>query len=267
MALRAIPNTMQLPPINALENNHVLDKPHVFLDEIMRQAQDSEIIRLSMHIREGKPISSFNAAGQEVKIVKKSEIVDGMFDWADQILCATNANRTSINNFVRSKKGYPEEPQIGDKIIGLTNHWDTVSLKENALTNGTIGYITSFDKDIMYLPYYIYDKPIDLLMTSMKTEFDDTFLDLPIDYNCLLTGQKTLTGQQEYKMLKDKRCFYEPPYDFAYGYAITVWKAQGSQWDKVLLYEEGHPYDKKEHIQYLYTGVTRAVTRLVLVTK
>ena len=28
----------QLPPINENEDNHVLDKPHVFLDEIMRQA-------------------------------------------------------------------------------------------------------------------------------------------------------------------------------------------------------------------------------------
>ena len=45
----------QLPPINPKDNNHVLDNPHVFLDEIMRQAQESEIIRLSMHVREGHP--------------------------------------------------------------------------------------------------------------------------------------------------------------------------------------------------------------------
>ena len=59
----------------------------------------------------------------------------------------------------------------------------------------------------------------------------------------------------------------EPPYDFAYAYAITVWKAQGSEWKKVMAYEEGHPFDKKEHIQYLYTAVTRASEKLVLVTK
>ena len=53
----------QLPPINPDDDNHVLDKPHVFLDEIMRQAQDSEIIRLSMHIREGQPLSTFECAG------------------------------------------------------------------------------------------------------------------------------------------------------------------------------------------------------------
>jgi exodeoxyribonuclease-5 len=44
----------QLPPIG--ESNGVLDKPHIFLDEIMRQAQESEIIRLTMDIRAGKPL-------------------------------------------------------------------------------------------------------------------------------------------------------------------------------------------------------------------
>ena len=46
----------QLPPVDQNEDNHVLDKPHIFLDEIMRQAQDSEIIRVSMWVREGKPL-------------------------------------------------------------------------------------------------------------------------------------------------------------------------------------------------------------------
>ena len=46
----------QLPPINPDTDNHVLDSPHIFLDEIMRQAAESEIIRLSMHVREGNSI-------------------------------------------------------------------------------------------------------------------------------------------------------------------------------------------------------------------
>jgi exodeoxyribonuclease-5 len=60
----------QLPPIDKDSDNHVLDTPHVFLDEIMRQAYDSEIIRFSMWIREGKPIHEFPASGQQVMFVK-----------------------------------------------------------------------------------------------------------------------------------------------------------------------------------------------------
>ena len=90
-----------MPPIDKDEDNHILDCPHIFLDEIMRQAQESEIIRLSMHIREDKPLNNFISQGRQVKIYSKNEVVSGMYDWADQILCATNNKRTSINNFVR----------------------------------------------------------------------------------------------------------------------------------------------------------------------
>ena len=40
----------QLPPIDKDEDNGLLDHPHVFLDEIMRQEQESEIIQLTMKI-------------------------------------------------------------------------------------------------------------------------------------------------------------------------------------------------------------------------
>lgn len=73
----------QLPPIDKESDNHVLDHPHVFLDEIMRQAQDSEIIRLSMWIREGKPLSAFPCENAQVQIYDKSQVVSGMYNWAD----------------------------------------------------------------------------------------------------------------------------------------------------------------------------------------
>ena len=53
------------------ETNPVLDNPHIFLDEIMRQAQDSAIIRLSMHIREGKDFRLFPTVSGEVRIIPR----------------------------------------------------------------------------------------------------------------------------------------------------------------------------------------------------
>ena len=52
-----------------------------------------------------------------------------------------------------------------------------------------------------------------------------------------------------------------------YAYAITCWKAQGSEYNNVMLIEEDHPYDKTEHMQYLYTGITRAKEKLIVVVK
>ena len=55
------------------------------------------------------------------------------------------------------------------------------------------------------------------------------------------------------------------PKEFTYGYAITYWKSQGSEWDKVLVIEEKFPYDKETHKKALYTACTRAVEKLVWV--
>lgn len=79
----ALGDPAQLPPVSADEDNHVLDEPHIFLDEIMRQAQESEIIRLSMHVREGKPLSSFQSEGKQVKIYRASKLDTSICDWAD----------------------------------------------------------------------------------------------------------------------------------------------------------------------------------------
>ena len=55
------------------------------------------------------------------------------------------------------------------------------------------------------------------------------------------------------------------PYDeFDYGYVLTVHKAQGSQWDDVVLFDESFAFPDSRG-RWLYTGVTRAAKRLTLV--
>lgn len=256
----------QLPPIDKDTDNHVLDNPHVFLDEIMRQAQDSEIIRLSMWIREGKPLSQFPCAGEQVQIFTPDQVVSGMYGWADQILCATNAKRDYINNFVRQEKGFGKEPGVGDKIISLHNHWDRFSsLGTWALTNGSIGTITDMKYQNIHIPSYISRDPIGYLMTDMRLEDGESFNELPIDYKALTTGTPTLNPKQNYLLRKNKLMTIDPPYDFAYAYAITCHKAQGSEWDKVLVFEESFPRVAEEHINWLYTAATRAKEKLVVV--
>ena len=66
----------QLPPINKDDDNHLLDNPHIFLDEIMRQEEESEIIKITMDIRAGKPLTNYQ--GKEVKILNKNELTTGM---------------------------------------------------------------------------------------------------------------------------------------------------------------------------------------------
>lgn len=254
----------QLPPIDETTDNHVLDNPHIFLDEVMRQAYDSEIIRLSMWIREGKPLADFPQEKKQVQIITKDQLVTGMYEWADQILCSTNNKRAEINNIVRGLKGYGPEPEPGDRIISLRNHWDFISECElQPLTNGCIGSLGDFQINSYPIPKYIYDKPMKIMNAGMQVD-EDWFFDIEIDYQALFTKQPTLTPRQEYLLRKRK---IDPPYQFDYAYAITCHKAQGSEWDKVLVFEEWYPNTEEEHKRWLYTAATRAKEKLVIVRK
>ena len=258
----------QLPPVDENSNNHVLDNPHIFLDEIMRQAYDSEIIRLSMWVREGKPLAEFPCENKQVQIVSKSQVVDGMYLWADQILCATNKQRTAINNKVRALKGFSSEPEPGDKIINLRNDWDRVSsVNQQPLTNGSIGTLTGYFIKTFNPPKYIYDGSLEIMIANMDIDEEDSFNCLGLDYKELKTGVPTLNNREEFLISKSKNLPFDTPYHFAYAYAITTHKAQGSEWPKVLIFEEWYPNTEEEHRRWLYTAITRASDKVVIVKK
>ena len=66
----------QLPPVQKDKQSgqtgyDLLQQPHIFLNEVMRQAQESEIIRLSMDVRAGKNIPFYK--GTEVQVISRNE--------------------------------------------------------------------------------------------------------------------------------------------------------------------------------------------------
>ena len=257
----------QLPPVDKKEDNHLLDAPHIFLDEIMRQAQESEIIQLSMAIRENRPIEAFQ--GKEVQILNKEELNTGMLTWADQILVATNATRVSINAQMRKLLNFGEQPQDGDKIICLRNYWDCFSDSEEPLVNGTIGILKDSFLTKRYLPRIVKSidglSHIDLIMGDFISDSGMYFHSLEMDKKMIDIGEFSLDWKTVYQLNRNPKTRDIPPLEFTYGYAITCHKAQGSEWDKVLVIEEKFPFDKIEHARWLYTAVTRSSEKLVLV--
>lgn len=244
----------QLPPIGG--SNEVLDSPHIFLDEVMRQAQESEIIRLSMDIRAGKPLELFD--GKDVKIISQKDIVSGMYTWADTILCGKNATRYNINDLMRTYIWDTNDPtpRIGDKVICGHNDWKTFSKIDNQpLVNGLIGTINSFDK------YTIAVRRVgDISVYNCGLSINggtDNYKPLFMDTKLFLEHTPTVT-KDNYKWLKNI-----PIKSFEYAYAITCHKAQGSEYDKVLVLEENWP--GQDHKRWLYTACTRAANKLVIV--
>ena len=256
----------QLPPIDKDDDNHLLDNPHIFLDEIMRQAQESEIIRLTMKIRNQESISF--GSSDTVKILHHRELTQGMYSWADQILTGTNATRAKINAEMRTMLGKGTEPEAGDKVICTRNYWEDCSICGDPLINGSIGYLVKPHKSKLYLPWFLRKEKeyFDVIKTEIEMpDTGDIYPLLNIDYNMLQKETKSADWRLEYKLGKMKKQYGDLlPKDFLYAYAITVHKAQGSEWDKVLVYEENFPFNRTEHARWLYTAATRAADKLVI---
>ena len=253
----------QLPPISANDDNGVLAHPHIFLDEIMRQARESEIIQATLAIRNFEPLTHF--WGKEVRILPKKDVEIGMYDWADQIIVGTNNLRNRINTEVRQMCGYGSEPEVGDKVICLRNCWEHLDASgESALVNGTIGYINSASTKEVYYPVWGLKTPVPILDMQITTEAEEYFANIWADKTAIESGQKFLTPQQEYKIFINKNA-PPAPIEFNYGYAITCHRAQGSEWGKVLVFEENFPFGREEHARWLYTACTRASEKLILI--
>ena len=260
----------QLPPVpdhtGEDPNNHVLDHPHIFLDEIMRQAQESEIIRLSMHVRYGQPLNTFDCQNEQVMFFHKEDINNSVLLWADQVLCATNRRRHELNKAIRIANNFLEDLQIDDKVINLHNEWEILSNKENPLTNGIIGKIKNINVEEWNYPFTLRGRPFSVPVFTADIsgdEEDEVFTQLTFDYNEIKTGTPSLTGEEEYKLYKMKKSL---PLHANFGYAITTWKSQGSEWDKVLLFpEKGWPRDPESIKKFMYTSITRAAKKLVIV--
>ena len=256
----------QLPPINPEDDNHLLDSPHVFLSEIHRQAQESEIIRVSMDIRAGRPLQLLD--GKDVKIIDKSDLVEGMYMWADQILCAKNETRIGINNHMRELLGREGEPQEGDKVICLRNYWDILDNDGNPLINGTIGILSNnYSRTLSYPRFINGGGSFGVVNTDIITETGSRFSDLMMDKKLILEGKKSLDQKVEWRLMKSENLSWMVPKEFTYGYAVTVHKFQGSSAGNILVFEENFPFSKEEHQRWLYTACTRAENKLVIVKK
>ena len=136
----ALGDPFQLPPIDKDQDNCLLQRPDVFLDEIMRQALDSEIIQISMQVRNHESISYKH--GKDIIIMPKNELNTGVLQWADQILVGTNKTRIDINNQMRQILGIEKSPKDGEKIICLRNYWEILASNGDPLVNGTIGFLS-----------------------------------------------------------------------------------------------------------------------------
>jgi exodeoxyribonuclease-5 len=226
----------QLPPVKGGGFFTEAD-PDVMLTQIHRQAEDNPIIRLSQIVRNGGEIS-YGAYG-ESRVIRREEIEAPMVLSADQVLVGLNRTRRLYNQRIRTLRGLVEPlPVAGDKLVCLRND------RSKGLINGGLWRVEELGgvkKDFVRMIVRSEDEPgrSNAKVNVLKAFFEGAEADLP--YNVRRESD-----------------------EFDYGYALTVHKAQGSQWDAVMLFDESRAF-REHQARWLYTGVTRAAHRLIIV--
>jgi len=226
----------QLPPVKG-GGFFTSAEPDVMLTEVHRQAADNPILRLSMLVREGKRLSP--GAYGESQIIKRAEIDSDMVTKANQLLVGLNRTRRAYNMRIRELFGRASEfPEAGDKLVCLKNN------HKKGLLNGGIWLVKSTN-------------PARKKKLLMNVVSEDDPAEKPRRIGVL---PEFFQGLEETLAPPMRRQSDE----FDYGYALTVHKAQGSQWNNVILFDESYAF-REHRARWLYTGITRAAKRLTIV--
>jgi exodeoxyribonuclease-5 len=228
----------QLPPISGggFFTEH---EPDHLLTEIHRQARDNPIIRLAMDVREGREFmkGDFGTA----QVIGRDEVSQELVLEADQVLVGTNRTRRRYNQRLRELKGFDASyPQAGDKLVCLRND------PAKGLLNGSLWKVMTSSRETV--------KPgINLLVSPEEDDPDRGVAKIKLLKAAFENPDEEVPWQL-------KKRFD----DFDYGYALTVHKAQGSQWNDVVLFDESFAF-KDTRQRWLYTAITRAAERLTVV--
>jgi exodeoxyribonuclease-5 len=223
----------QLPPVKG-GGFFTEGEPDFMLTEIHRQAADNPIIRLSMAIREG---GEFDEQSDQCRIISRRDITTDEIMEADQILVGANKTRKRYNDRLRELHGFTDtSPEAGEKLVCLRNN------KKKGLLNGGIWTVKSR-----------MSPRGGRVRFSVNPEEGGKAVNVTVPRAFFTDGPESVPWPQR-----------KGADEFDYGYALTVHKAQGSQWDNVVLFDESYMF--RDHgARWLYTGVTRAAERLTLV--
>jgi len=224
----------QLEPVG--DDVGLMQYPDYRLETIHRNA--GEIAHFAEWVRKENRASDFANhslyTGDKVQFVSNEECVQSLAK-VNQIICAFNKTRVGLNNQVREQLGYSgNQPNVGEKVMCLRNN------KQKGLFNGMQGTIKKL------YPRTKYSNPKMVFETYEKITIE-TFYD------------KKQFGLEKYEFNSSRD---EPdPFDFAY--AITCHKAQGDEWDDVMIMEQ--ECKKWSHARWAYTAASRAKNKVVWV--
>lgn len=224
----------QLPPVDGA-GYFTSREPDFMLTEIHRQAAENPIIRMSMDVREGRKLKLGAYGTSKVITTRQLDWADALV--ADEVLVGLNRTRKTYNEQIRKLRGLPPEVSPTDKLICLKNNHG------RGLLNGGLWRVESVSQRsplvrMVVLPIEgANDNPLEIKVNPLFFEMREQEID--------------------WRVRRDTDEFY-------FGEAITVHKAQGSQWDSVLVFDESKSF-RDDARRHLYTAITRAAEKVTVV--
>lgn len=229
----------QLPPVDG-GGYYTSSQPDFLLTKVHRQAKDSPVLDLATRIRE----SEGTTLGLAATDVRPASVLEAMEH--DQVLCWTNKRRWAMVDVIRRKLGrQPGVPSAGDRIMCLSNNRDIGSF------NGEQFEVLSAEP---------------AANNWRLTVRDDEGRERTIP-----TVGEAFLGQTMQEQAKNSGAGIRGPWMLAtFAQAITVHKAQGSQWRSVYVVNEtpgmismtskreGRTAALEQARRWLYTAATRA---------
>jgi exodeoxyribonuclease-5 len=220
----------QLGPVGT--DAGLMADPHLRLERIHRQAQNNPILRLAAAFREGRerdvPRPWADKAGR-LRVANRADfhrfVAPGV-----QIVCGYTKTRHAVNARVRAMLGFAHLVQPGDRLICLKNN------RTFGIFNGQQFVVQDVEGE--------HGRSVDL---AVVTDDGRTFT-LP----CL----KAQFGRDVIQDFRSKEVVL-----MDYGNCLTAHKAQGSEWDAVVVLEQiAQQWDAR---RWRYTAATRAKHRLI----
>jgi len=288
---------------SAILGYKMLELPVVELTQVYRQALESPIIRLAHRILSGRPIPveeypdwkvpdkltihpwKKSIRGEDaletIAVFFKQAIDKGILNPDDDIIllpfnkaCGTIELNKHIANHLSKKRDALVHEIIsgfeklylsaGDKILVDKEDAMVHSIEPNSLYAG-VPYHTPSKS----LNYWGYDNKVN---TLERAELSDEAIDTLLELAASDTGSDTRTRQASH-IIKYKRYGDDTIYQVStaadvnailLGYALTIHKAQGSEWRKVFcVFHKSHATMIQREL--LYTAVTRAKEELYII--
>jgi len=301
--LMFVGDTAQLPPVGsllsyALDGDYIKQSYHVTLgkvelNEVVRQLDDSGILYFATHLRqvinqETLHFSGFHPFKNDVHLITGADFMEHLESAISEtsiedviILTKSNKSANLYNRGLRNQMFMAEGVlDAGDRVMVVKNNylWAEQSSKMSFIANGDMGQVqriknievrygyTFADVEIYFTDF---DETIEAKAMLDTIDMESPGLSFAESGKLYEIVDQDLVEEFPFKTERRKELRKNPYLQALHlklAYAITCHKSQGGQWKHVFL-DVGYWGEEPnvEQFRWLYTAVTRASEKLVLV--